>query len=75
MDSSLERLIASVTDNDLDALLILADFLEERGDPRAAELRRLHVRLYDDMLFAPLAFQTFNLARDCIRPFFEEEPT
>lgn len=73
MDPSLASLIASVSDNDLDALLILADFLEERGDPRSEELRRMHGRLYDDLLFAPLAFRHFNLARDYILPFFEED--
>jgi hypothetical protein len=72
MDSSLEQLLASATDNDLDALLILADYLEERGDERAQELRRLYDQLYDDFLFAPQAFRAFNLARDHIRPLFEE---
>jgi uncharacterized protein (TIGR02996 family) len=73
MHPSLASLIASASDNDLDALLVLADFLEERGDERAGELRRLHGQLYDDLLFAPLAFRHFNLARDYILPFFAED--
>jgi hypothetical protein len=73
MDPLLESLLAAASGNDLDTVLVLADLLEERGDPRAADLRRLYGQLYDDMLFAPLAFRHFNVIRDVLRPFFGEE--
>jgi uncharacterized protein (TIGR02996 family) len=71
-DTPLTQLLATVTDHDVDALLVLADFLEERGDERSAELRRRHAVLYDHWLFAPLAFRHFNLLNDYVLDLFPE---
>lgn len=72
IDSELAALLATLDDNDIGSLLILGDFLEERGDPRAQDLRELYRELYDDWHFAPLAFQHFQLTRRYIRPLFPE---
>ena len=72
IDPTLASLLATVSDHDVDALLVLADFLEERGDERAAELRRRHARLYDHWLFAPQAFRHFNLMSDHVLDLFPE---
>lgn len=75
IDPDLAALLASVDDNDLGSLLVLSDFLEERGDPRAGRLRELYHSLYDDWYFAPLAFQHFQLTRHYILPLFPEYET
>jgi hypothetical protein len=72
IDPALHSLLASIQGNDLDALLVLSDFLEERGDPRAQEMRQLYITLRDDWLFAPYSFRHFNVASQCILPLFPE---
>lgn len=72
IDRDLAALLATLDDNDLGSLLILGDFLEERGDVRAAELRYIYRELYDDWHFAPLAFEHYQLMRRYILPLFPE---
>lgn len=72
IDPELAALLATLDDNDLGSLLILSDFLEERGDPRAGQLRRIYHSLYDDWHFAPGAYKHFQLTRRYIRPLFPE---
>jgi hypothetical protein len=71
-DPVLAALLAGVTDNDLDALLILSDYLEEHGDPRAPAMRRLHATLYDHWMFAPFAFRHFQVSRHEVLALFPE---
>lgn len=72
IDPELAAMLATLDDNDLGSLLILGDFLEERGDPRAGQLRDLYHSLYDDWHFAPLAYEHFQLTRRYILPLFPE---
>jgi uncharacterized protein (TIGR02996 family) len=60
-DDGYAELLAAASEGDLDALLVLADFLEERGDERATVVRGIHQSLYDLWMFAPLAFQHFRI--------------
>jgi hypothetical protein len=73
-DPALPGLLHSAADGDLDAVLILADLLEERQDERAGPLRRLHVKLYDDLLFAPTAFKHHQVAKKALAELFPEHP-
>jgi hypothetical protein len=65
-------LLKAAADGDLNAVLMLSDHLEEHGDPRAEAVRRLHGLLYDDWMFAPLAFRHFEVTRETIRRLFPE---
>jgi hypothetical protein len=71
-DSALAGLLAAVADGDLEAVLILCDFLEDRGDPRADQVRRLYPLLYDEWMYAPLAFRHFSVPGQHILPLFPE---
>jgi hypothetical protein len=71
-DTDLAGLLAGVAAGDLDAVPILCDLLEERGDPRAERLRRLYVTLQEDRLYAPLAFRQFQVVRRTVLPLFPE---
>jgi len=71
-DPVISGLLTAVADGDLSALLMLTDYLEEHGDPRAARLRRLYDRLHDDAVFAPLSFRHFGVARKQVLPLFPE---
>jgi hypothetical protein len=71
-DPTLTGLLARVAEGDLDALLMLTDFLEERGDPRAERVRALYERLHDDAVFAPYSFRFLGVAREEVLPFFPE---
>jgi hypothetical protein len=70
-------LLGGIAAGDLDAVLVLCDLLEELGDPRAGRLRALYVTLCEDRVFAPLAFQHYNVTRRVVLPLFPEyaEPT
>jgi hypothetical protein len=65
-------LLAAIREGDLNALLVLADVMEERGDPRADELRRLQERLYDLWLFAPFSFRHYGIAGRLAQSLFPE---
>jgi hypothetical protein len=71
-EPALSGLLEAVAVGDLDALLILADYLEEHQDPRAVPVRRLHGKLYDDWMFAPGAFQHHQVAKASILELFPE---
>jgi uncharacterized protein (TIGR02996 family) len=71
-DPALTGLLTAVAEGDLDAVLVLSDWLEERGDPRAEGVRRLHVLLYDYWLYAPLSFRVQRVARQEVWPLFPE---
>jgi hypothetical protein len=73
-DTALVGLLEGVAGGDLDAVLVLADFLEERQDPRAGAVRKLYGKLYDDWMFAPLAFQFHQVARKAVLELFPELP-
>jgi hypothetical protein len=72
IDPVLAGLLAAAAEGDLNAVLMLSDYLEEHGDPRADELRRVYGQLYDDWLFAPLSFRHFEVARVTVRRLFPE---
>ncbi len=71
-DADLTGLLASIAEGDLDAVPILCDLLEDRGDPRAERLRRLYVKLYEDRVFAPFAFRHLGVTRREVLPLFPE---
>ena len=74
VDAVVCGLLMAIREGDLNALLVLADVMEERGDPRADELRRLHERLYDLWVFAPFSFRHFGIAGRLTRSLFPEHP-
>lgn len=74
-DPALSNLLRSLEEDDLDAVLVLADFLEERGDPRADQVRKVYLSLYDEWMFAPFSFRHFKLIREGIYPLFPEIET
>jgi hypothetical protein len=65
-------LLAGIAEGDLDAVPILCDLLEERGDARAVRLRSLYVTLCEDRVFAPVAFRHYNVTRLAVLPMFPE---
>lgn len=71
-DPTLAGLLATVADGDLDALLMLTDYLEEHGDPRAARVRGMYEALHDDAVFAPYSYRHFEVARRSVLPLFPE---
>ncbi len=71
-DPDLAGLLASIAAGDLDAVPILCDLLEDRGDPRAERLRRVYVTLYEDWVYAPFAFRHFGVTRQVVLPLFPE---
>ena len=71
-DDDLRGLLASIAEGELESVPILCDLLEELGDSRAGQVRRLYVRLREDWLFAPFAFQFFNVTRNDVLPLFPE---
>ncbi len=73
-DPDLAGLLAGIAEGDLDAVPVLCDLLEDRGDSRAARLRRLYVALCEDRVFAPFSFQHFNVTRHRVLPLFPEYP-
>jgi hypothetical protein len=75
VNDDLAGLLAGIADNDLDAVPILCDLLEERDDPRAEHLRRLYVLLLEDRRYAPLAFRHFQVVRKVVLPLFPEHAT
>ena len=70
--SALCGLLAAVADGDLEAVLILCDYLEDQGDPRADRVRKLYALLYDEWMFAPLAFRVLSVPGQHIMPLFPE---
>jgi hypothetical protein len=71
-DPALTGLLTAVAEGDLDAVLVLGDWLEERGDPRGERVRRLYVLLYDYWMYAPLSFRVQGVARQAVWPLFPE---
>lgn len=71
-DADLQGLLTSIAAGDLDAVPILCDLLEDRGDPRAERLRAIATILYEDWRFAPFAFRHFNVTRQRVLPLFPE---
>ncbi|HYT87696.1 MAG TPA: hypothetical protein VEL76_03155 [Gemmataceae bacterium] len=71
-DADIEGLLAAIAAGDLDAVPILCDLLEERGDARAERLRRLYVTLWDDFVYAPVTFRLHNVTRQRVLPLFPE---
>jgi hypothetical protein len=74
IDPVLTGLLMAVADGDLEAVLVLSDWLEDRGDPRAAPVRQLYVKLYDTWVFAPLSFRFYRVGRQLVWPLFPEHP-
>jgi hypothetical protein len=71
-DADIEGLLTAIAEGDLDAVPILCDLLEERGDARAERLRALYVTLYDDWVWAPRAFRHLQATRRAVLPLFPE---
>jgi hypothetical protein len=71
-DDNLAGLLNAVGEGDLEAVLILCDLLEEQGDPRLEELRKVYAFLYDLWMFAPFSFRHFKVARNRVLPLFPE---
>jgi hypothetical protein len=71
-DPVLKGLLSTVADGDLNALLMLTDYLEEIGHPEADRVRRLYQGLHDDFVYAPLSFRYFGVAREQVLPLFPE---
>jgi hypothetical protein len=71
-DLVLSGLLAAVADGDLEAVLILCDYLEERSDPRVDQLRKIYPVLYDEWMYAPLAFRHYSVPGQYILPLFPE---
>lgn len=72
IDPVMQGLLGAVAEGDLNALLMLTDYLEERGDPRSSITRKLFDRLNDDAVFAPQSFRFLGIARETILPLFPE---
>lgn len=72
MNETLCGLLDACFDGDLEALLVLSDYLEDSGDARAPLVRTLYERLWGEWVFAPRAFAYHEVARQTLVPRFTE---
>jgi hypothetical protein len=75
VDANVAGLLSAIAAGDLEAVLILCDLLEERGDPRSSQLRALYNELHDDWVYAPFSFRHLGVLRHRVLPWFPEYET